>query len=140
MQKYKSVVEIAAEEAFKKEIERILSRIIFAVHTCRTKGILEVDNIIDYGKAASGEPLEVGLKMAVDAYCSKEIEQYFDSWIAANCSNRCEYYDMILLLAIKIGILGFQAGTNPKTIDALIRSTVPLELMPPSLEELDEKI
>ncbi|MDR2583581.1 MAG: DUF4116 domain-containing protein [Fibromonadaceae bacterium] len=128
--KYESAVEKAAVAAFKKEYERIHFRICLFAQMCRNEGLLSVKNCIDKEKAALGNPLDYSLLMALDGMDRAVIEKYLDSWIEANSSSHCEYYDKILFSVIKNGVLSIQSGLNPHITAKLITAPVPMELMP----------
>jgi len=126
--KYESAVEKAAVDAFKKEFERLHYRISLFSNIARREGILAVEALID--KEDENDPFGFALQMAYDGIERESIEKYLDSWIEANCSGHCEYYNRILFSVIKTGVLFIQSGANPRIIDPLIKSLVPLELMP----------
>jgi len=138
--KYESAVEKAAVEAFKKEYERIHFRICLFANICRREGLLSVENSIDKEKAALGNPLDYSLLMAMDGMEGAVIEKYLDSWIGANSSSHCEYYDKILFSVIKTGVLSIQSGQNPRITAKLVTALVPLELMPTWTEFYSEGI
>jgi len=128
--KYESAVEKAAVEAFKKEYERIHFRICLSANLFRKEGFSAVENTIDKEKAANFEPLEFGLLLIITGVERAKIEDCYDSWIEANSSSHCGYYDKILFSVIKFGVLSIQSGENPYLTDKLIKALVPMELMP----------
>jgi len=142
-QKYESAVEKATVEAFKIEFERLHYQICFLNGLARIEGEgLWDGRIQDFldRKISKDEPLGFGLQMALDGIESKVIEQCLDSWIGANCSGHCEYYNRILFSVAKAGVLSIKEGTNPTITDIFLKSLIPVELMPDWTEYYPEAV